>query len=316
MNRAIALVLLACIAAGAAAQGYPARVVRIIVPYPAGTGPDNVGRLVAQQFQEALGQPFIVENRPGALANVGTGEVARAAPDGYTLLFTTNTPHGANPALFKSLPFDPVRDFAPIGRIISTSMIMLVKVDFPAGNLRDFSAYARAKPDGVTAGYGSAGSQVAIAKVRAFGKFKTVDVPYKGVSLAVADVLSGQVDFTFADYAVALGQIKGGRLKGLGVTALTRTPLAPGLAAFAEDVPGFDVALWYGLVAPAGTPREIVDKLYDTMAKALNKPEIKGRLGATGLEVSTIGPEPFAQFIKAEIAKWARDAREAGMQPE
>ncbi len=316
MKRAFALLLVACIATAAAAQGYPAKVVRIVVPYPAGTGPDNIGRLVAQNFQESLGQPFIIENRPGALANVGTAEVARAAPDGYTLLFTTNTPHGANPALFKSLPFDPVKDFAPIGRIISTSMILLVKADLPANNLREFSAYARSRPAGVTAGYGSAGSQVAIAKVRAFGKFKSVDVPYKGVSLAVADVLSGQVDFTFADYAVALGQIKGGKLKGLGVTALHRTPLAPTLAAFAEDVPGFDVSLWYGLVAPAGTPREIVSKLYETMARGLNRPEIKGRLADTGLEVSNIGPEPFAEFIKAEIAKWARDAKEAGMQPE
>ena len=316
MKRAFALLLVACIATAAAAQGYPAKVVRIVVPYPAGTGPDNIGRLVAQNFQESLGQPFIIENRPGALANVGTAEVARAAPDGYTLLFTTNTPHGANPALFKNLPFDPVKDFAPIGRIISTSMILLVKSDLPVNNLREFSAYARSRPAGVTAGYGSAGSQVAIAKVRAFGKFKSVDVPYKGVSLAVADVLSGQVDFTFADYAVALGQIKGGKLKGLGVTALHRTPLAPNLAAFAEDVPGFDVSLWYGLVAPAGTPREIVNKLYETLTRGLNRPEIKARLADTGLEVSNIGPEPFAEFIKAEIAKWARDAKEAGMQPE
>jgi tripartite-type tricarboxylate transporter receptor subunit TctC len=316
MKKIIAFAVLLGFAALAAAQNYPSKVVRIVVPYPAGTGPDNVGRLVAQYFQESLGQPFIIENRPGALANVGTGEVARAAPDGYTLLFTTNTPHGANPALFKSLPFDPVKDFAPIGRVISTSMILLVKSDFPANNLKEFSAYARSKPAGVTAGYGSAGSQVSIAKVRAFGKFKSVDVPYKGVSLAVADVLSGQVDFTFADYAVALGHIKGGKLKGLGVTALHRTPLAPNLPAFAEDVPGFDVSLWYGLAAPAGTPREIVNKLYETMARVLNRPEIKSRLGDTGLEVSNIGPDAFGEFIRAEIAKWGRDAREAGMQPE
>ena len=316
MRRLIALAALLAVASIAAAQNYPSRVVRIVVPYPAGTGPDNVGRLVAQLLHESLGQPFIIENRPGALANVGTAEVARATPDGYTLLFTTNTPHGANAALFKNLGFDPVKDFAAIGRVISTSMILLVKADFPASNLREFAAYARSRPAGVTAGYGSAGSQVSIAKVRAYGKFKSVDVPYKGVSLAVADVLSGQVDFTFADYAVALGQIKGGKLKGLGVTALTRTPLAPNLAAFAEDVPGFDVSLWYGLVAPAGTPREIVNKLYEAMAKGLNKPEIKGRLGSTGLEVSTIGPDAFGEFIKAEIAKWARDAKEAGMEPE
>ena len=313
MKRILAFAALIGFAALAAAQPYPSRVVKIVVPYPAGTGPDNVGRLVAQYFQEALGQPFIIDNRPGALANVGTGEVARAAPDGYTLLFTTNTPHGANPALFKTLPFDPVKDFAPIGRIISTSMILLVKSDFPANNLKEFSAYARSKPGGVTAGYGSAGAQVSIAKVRAFGKFKSVDVPYKGVAPAVVDVLAEQVDFSFADYAVALGHIKGGKLKGLGVTALQRTPLAPNLPAFAEDVPGFDVSLWYGLVAPAGTPREIVDKLYETMARGLNRPETKARLRDTGLEVSTIGPGPFGEFIKAEIAKYSKVVRSANI---
>jgi tripartite-type tricarboxylate transporter receptor subunit TctC len=316
MKKLFVLAALLCIASIAVAQTYPSRVVRIIVPYPAGSGPDNIGRLVALKLQETFGQPFIVENRPGALANVGTAEVARAAPDGYTFLLTTNTPHGANPALFKKLPYDPVKDFAPVGRIISTSMILLVKSDFPASNLKEFAAYARSRPEGLTAGYGSAGSQVSIAKVRAYGKFKTVDVPYKGVTPAVADVVGGQVDFSFADYAVALAQIHGGRLKGLGVTALSRTPLAPSLPAFAEDVPGFDVSLWYGLVAPAGTPREIINRIYDAMAAAMNTAEIKARLGATGLEVSTIGPDAFGEFIKAEIAKWARDAKEAGIEPE
>ncbi len=316
MKKLLVLAALLCIPCIAGAQAYPSHVVRIIVPYPAGSGPDNIGRLVAQKLHEALGQPFIVENRPGALANVGTAEVARAAPDGYTFLLTTNTPHGANPALFKKLPYDAIKDFAPVGRIISTSMILLVKSDFPANNLKEFAAYARGRPEGLTAGYGSAGSQVAIAKVRAYGKFKTVDVPYKGVPLAVGDVAGGQLDFSFADYAVSLAQIKGGKVKGLGVTALARTPLAPGLPAFAEDVPGFDVSLWYGLVAPAGTPREILNKVYDAMAKGMNTAEIKARLGATGLEVSTIGPDAFGEFIKAEIAKWARDAKEAGLEPE
>jgi tripartite-type tricarboxylate transporter receptor subunit TctC len=316
MKKILLFAALLCAACEAAAQAYPSRLIRIVVPYPAGTGPDNIGRIVAQKLHEALGQTVIVENKPGALANVGTAEVARAAPDGYTFLFTTNTPHGANPALFKKLPYDPIKDFAPVGRIISTSMILLVKSDFPANNLREFAAYGRSRPEGLTAGYGSAGAQVSIAKVRAFGKFKTVDVPYKGVSLAVADVAGGQVDFSFADYAVALAQIKGGKLKGLGVTALARTPLAPDLPAFAEDVPGFDVSLWYGLVAPAGTPREILNKVYDAMAKGMNTPEMKTRLGATGLEVSTIGPDAFGEFIKAEIGKWARNAKEAGIEPE
>ena len=308
MKKLLVLAALLCAAAGAVAQTYPSHVVKIIVPYPAGSGPDNIGRLVALKLQEALGQPSIVENRPGALANVGTAEVARAAPDGYTFLLTTNTPHGANPALFKQLPYDPVRDFAPVGRIISTSMILLVKSDFPAANLKEFAAYARGKPEGLTAGYGSAGSQVSIAKVTSYGKFKTVDVPYKGVTLAVADVLSGQIDFSFADYAVALAQINGGRLKGLGVTALTRTPLASNLPAFADDVPGFDVSLWYCLVAPAGTPREILNKIYDAMAAAMNTAEIKARLSATGLEVSTIGLGTFVRACSVEL--WEPVVRE------
>jgi tripartite-type tricarboxylate transporter receptor subunit TctC len=310
-----AIWLLAC-AGAALAQGYPGHTVRLIVPYPAGSGPDQVARVLSQQLHEALGQPFVVENRSGALGTVGATEVSKAAPDGYTILLTTNTTQAANVALFKKLQYDPVKDFSAIGRVIMTSMVLVVKADFPANNIKEFIAYAKTKPGGLNAGYGSAGTQVSIAKLKSGGDFQTVDVPYKGVPLAVNDVLAGQVDFTYADLAVGLAQMKGGKLKGLGVTSAQRTPLAPEIPAIAETLPGFETTLWYGLMAPAGTPREVVDKLYDATAKVMSKADIKARFGAMGLDVSLLAPDPFADYIKREIAKWTREAKEANIQPE
>jgi tripartite-type tricarboxylate transporter receptor subunit TctC len=242
--------------------------------------------------------------------------VARAAPDGYTILLTTNTPHAANVALFKSLPFDPVRDFAPIVRLITTSMVLLVRADFPASSLKDFIAHAKAKPNGLSAGYGSAATIVSIAKLRTAGGFKTLDVPYKGVPLAITDVLAGQVDFTLGDLAVSMPQIHGGKMKGLGVTSPQRSPLAPELPAIAETFPGFETRIWYGLVAPANTPKTVVAKLHDVVSASLAKPDVKARLAGLGLEPAPMPPDEFAAFIKQEIAKWTKEIREAGIQPE
>ncbi len=316
IKKLLAAAALALAAGAALAQAWPAHTVKLVVPYPPGSSPDSVGRIVAQQMQEALGQPVIVSNVSGALANVGTAEVARAAPDGYTILLTTNTPHAANVALFKQLPFDPVKDFAPIVRVITTSMVLLVRSDFPASSLKEFIAYAKTKPEGITAGYGSAATIVSIAKLRAAAGFKTLDVAYKGVPLAITDVLGGQVDFTLGDFAVSMPQIQGGKMKGLGVTSPARTPLAPDLPAIAEMFPGFETRIWYGLVAPAGTPRAIVVKLHDVVAASLAKPEVKARLAGLGLEAAPMQPEEFADFIKKEIAKWTKEVREAGIEPQ
>src|SRR5947207_537577 len=280
----------------ACAQGYPSRTVKLVVPYGPGSSPDSVGRIVAHEMQPALGQPVIVANISGALANVGTAEVARAAPDGYTILLTTNTPHAANVALFKSLPFDPVKDFAPIVRLITTSMVLLVRSDFPASNLQEFIAYAKTKPQGLNAGYGSAATIVSIAKLRSAAGFKTLDVPYKGVPLAINDVLGGDVDFTFGDFAVSMPQIHGGKMKGLGVTSAKRTPLAPELPAIAETFPGFETRIWYGLVAPANTPKAVVTKLHDVVSAGLAKPQVKAKLGGLGLEPAPLPPDEFAAF--------------------
>ena len=314
-NRLLAAVL-SLVAGLACAQSYPNHAVKLVVPYGPGSSPDSVGRIVAQQMQEALRQPVVVANIAGALANVGTAEVARAAPDGYTILVTTNTPHAANVALFKSLPFDPVRDFAPIVRLITTSMVLLVRSDFPASTLPEFIAHAKAKPGGLTAGYGSAATIVSIAKLRSAAGFKTLDVPYKGVPLAITDVLGGQIDFTLGDLAVSMPQINGGKMKGLAVTSPRRTPLAPDLPAIAETFPGFETRIWYGLVAPANTPKAIVAKLHDVVSASLARPEVRDRLAGLGLEPAPMPPDEFAAFIKQEIDKWTREVREAGIQPE
>jgi tripartite-type tricarboxylate transporter receptor subunit TctC len=316
LNKMLSAALLAITAGTAAAQAYPSHVVKLVVPYGPGSSPDQVGRIVAQQMQESLGQTVIVDNRAGALGNVGTAEVARAAPDGYTILLTTNTPHAANVALFKKLPFDPVKDFAPIVRLITTSMVLLVRSDFPANNLAEFIAYAKSKQQGLNAGYGSAATIVSIAKLRSAAGFKTLDVPYKGVPLAIADVLGAQLDFTFGDFAVSMPQVRGGRMKGLGVTSAGRTPLAPEIPAIAEMFPGFETRIWYGLVAPAGTPRAVVTRLHDVVAASLAKPDVKAKLGGLGLEPAPMTPDDFAEFIKREIAKWTREIHDAGIQPE
>jgi tripartite-type tricarboxylate transporter receptor subunit TctC len=307
---------LLCAASLAWAQSYPSHTIKVVVPYGPGSSPDSVGRIVAREMQEALGQPVIVSNVAGALANVGTAEVARAAPDGYTILLTTNTPHAANVALFKSLPFDPVKDFAPIVRLITTSMVLLVRSDFPASTLGEFISYAKTKPGGLTAGYGSAATIVSIAKLRTAAGFKTLDVAYKGVPLAITDVLGGQVDFTLGDFAVAMPQIRGGKMKGLAVTSPQRTPLAPELPAIAETFPGYETRIWYGLVAPAHTPQPVVAKLHDVVSASLAKPDVKAKLGGLGLEPAPLAPAEFGAFIREEIAKWTREIRDAGIEPQ
>ena len=312
-----ALAVLFAFAAGlACAQSYPTKPIKLVVPYGPGSSPDSVGRIIAPEMQSALGQPVVIANIAGALANVGTAEVARAAADGYTILLTTNTPHAANVALFKSLPFDPVKDFAPIVRLITTSMVLLVRSDFPASNLQEFIAHARQKPDGLKAGYGSAATIVSIAKLRTAAGFKTLDIPYKGVPLAITDVLGGQVDFTLGDFAVSMPQIRGGKMKGMGVTSPQRTPLAPELPAIAETFPGYETRIWYGLVAPASTPKAVISRVHDVVSASLAKPEVKARLGGLGLETAPLPPDEFAAFIKQEIAKWTREIHEAGIQPE
>jgi tripartite-type tricarboxylate transporter receptor subunit TctC len=300
----------------AADPAYPARAVKILVGANAGGGTDLIARMLAEKFQEALKQPFVVENKPGAQGAIAAEFVAKSAPDGYTLLVTTNTPQAANVSLFKKLPYDPVKDFAPIARLGTTSFMLMAKPDFPAKNLPVFLAYARSQPGKLSAGYGSAGSQVSLAMLKSMGKLDVVEVPYKGIPQAITDVLGGSLAFTFVDLGNALAQAKGGKLKGIAVTSAKRTPLAPDVPAIAEDLPGYELIAWFALVAPANTPRDIVAKLHDVAVKGIAKAEVKEKFAAIGTDVAPMNPGELGKFIQSEIAKWATLVKQAGMQPE
>ena len=298
------------------AQTYPSRPVKLVVPFPAGSATDQIARVVGHELQSALGQPFVVENKAGAQGGIAAAEVARAAPDGYTLMVTTNTPQAANVSLFKKLSYDPVKDFAPVARLGTISFMLMVRPDFPAKNLKEFLAYARASPGKLSAGYGSSGSQVSQAMLRQMGKIDFVDVPYKGLPQAIIDVLGGTLHFTFADLANGLAQQKGGKLRGLAVTSVKRSALAPDVPAIAEELPGYELIAWFALVAPAGTPPAIVSQLHGRVEAALAKPEVASRFAVLGTDVAPMNPRELAGFIESEIAKWARMVKAAGIEPQ
>ncbi|HVR54417.1 MAG TPA: tripartite tricarboxylate transporter substrate-binding protein [Pseudorhodoferax sp.] len=300
----------------ASAQAFPNKPIRIVVAYGAGSLPDQIARLLGKQLQDSLSQPVVIDNKAGALGNIGATEVARSAPDGYTLLLTTNSIQAANVGLFKKLPYDPVKDFTPVVMAARTSPMLLVREDFPARDIKEFLAVAKTRKGGLNGGYGSSGVQVTMAKLKAAGQFSSVDAPYRSVPLAVNDVIAGDLDYTFADLAISLAQIKGGKLKGLGVSSAQRSSLAPDIAAIAETIPGYSTGFWYGLVAPAGTPKDVVTKISNAVLANLNKPEFKTHFGNFGVEVAPMGPEPFGEFIKAEIVKWTADIKLAGIEPQ
>jgi len=299
----------------AAADDYPQRPVKIIVPFPAGAGPDQVARLLGQHLQEAFGQTVVIENRAGALGSIGAQEVARSAPDGYTLLMGTNTTQASNVAMLKNLAYDPARDFAPIIRTITTAMVLLVKPDFPAKDLAQFMDYARAHPN-MTAGYGSGASQISIGQLQSRGGLSLISASYRGVPQAVTDVMGGAINLAFADFSIALPQLKGGTLRGIGVTSPQRNELIPDLPALAEAMPGFEATIWYGLLAPAGTPEPVINKLYLESEKFLTLPVTREKLASVGVIVSPMRPDEFGAFIRSEIVRWTADTRAAGIEPQ
>jgi tripartite-type tricarboxylate transporter receptor subunit TctC len=313
--RTIAL-LAALLSSAAAAQTYPSHPVKLIVPFPAGSATDQVARLAGAELQAALKQPFVVENKAGAQGVIAAAEVAKAAPDGYTLMLTTNTPHAANPSLFKKLTYDPVKDFTPITRYGTTAFMLMVAPQFPANNLKEFIARVRAQPGKLSAGYGSSGSQVSLAMLKQLGKLDFVEVPYKGIPQAVTDTMGGSLQFTFVDMANALAQAKGGKLRGLAVTSARRSSLAPDLPAIAEELAGYEIIAWFALVGPAKLPEPIVQRLHEVNMKALATPEVKEKFALVGTDVAPLGPAELGKFIQAEVAHWAKLVKLAGIEPE
>ena len=316
MRISVLAALLAVSAGVVSAQPYPSKPIRLVVPFAPGGGSDTVGRVLAQGLSEVLRVSVVVENKPGAAGVVGTESVARASEDGYTLLLTTNTTQAANLALVKNLPYNPVKDFEPIVRVVSAPMVLLVKPEFPALTMKEFIAHAKSRTEGLSGGYGSAASQVSIAKLKTLGGFSAIEVPYKGIPPAVNDLLGGQISFTFADLPLAMPLIRSGKLKGMGVTSLKRLTGEPSLPAIAEEFPGFEVIGWQGLVAPAGTPKDVINKLYETMVIAMTKPEVRARIISMHQDIEVLNPEQFSKFIEREILKWSKDAKEAGIEPQ
>ena len=308
------LLLLLAVSSVSFSQAYPSKPIKLLVPFPAGSATDHLARLTATELQQALGQPVVVENKPGAQGGIAAAEVARAAPDGYTLMMTTNTPQAANVSLFKKLNYDPVKDFSPVARLGTTSFMLMVRPEFPAKNLKEFLSYSKGKNQ--SAGYGSAGSQVSLSMLKSMGKLDVVEVPYKGIPQAVTDTMGGQLAFTFVDLGNALAQAKGGKLRGLAVTSAKRTPLAPDLPAIAEALPGYELIAWFALMAPAKTPAEIVQKVHDVAVKSLAKPEVKEKYAGIGIDPAPMNPAELGRFIDREIAHWAKLVKLAGIQPE
>jgi tripartite-type tricarboxylate transporter receptor subunit TctC len=308
------LLLLCAFSTASFSQGYPNKAIRLIVPFPAGSATDHIARLTGAELQQALGQPVVVENKPGAQGGIAAAEVAKAAPDGYTLMMTTNTPQAAAVSLFKKLNYDPVKDFSPVVRLGTTSFMLMVRPDYPAKNLKEFLSFSRTKNQ--SAGYGSAGSQVSLVMLKTMGKLDVVEVPYKGIPQAITDTLGGQLAFTFVDLGNALAQAKGGKLRGLAVTSRSRTPLAADLPAISEELPGYELIAWFALMAPARTPAEVVQKVHDAAAKSLAKPEVKEKYATIGIDPAPMNPAQLAKFIDSEIAHWARLVKLAGIQPE
>ena len=302
--------------ATSAATDYPNKPMKFIVPFPAGSATDTVGRIIAQAMSEALGQPATVENKAGANGLLGAEVVKTSPADGYTFLVTTSTTQAANVSLYKKLPYDPVKDFAPIGKIGETGFILMVKSDFPASNMKEFVAYAKANPNKLAYGHGSSGSLVSGALLGQLAGLDIVSVPYKGIPPALTDLLGGQIQFAFADVGNAVSQMNGGRLKGLGITTARRAGKAPYVLPINHTVKDYAVSAWFGLMAPAGLPPAVQKKATATLMAVLAKPEVIKKIEAAGLDMDVQNDLQLAATIQTEIKKWAGWVKAAGISPE
>ena len=318
------LQLLAVLVAGVAcaetslAQSYPTRPVRVVVPFAAGSATDIMARIIADELRATFDQSFIVDNKPGASAQIGAELVAKAPPDGYTLFVTTNTSHSANPFLFKKLPYDPIKDFTPIANIMRIAVIIVVNPKLPVNSLPELVAYAKANPGKVSFGYGNSVGQVVGASFAKRTGLDVITVPYKSTPQAITDLLGGQISYSVADMASGQAFVKEGRLKALAVSSAKRSPIMPDVPAMSETagLEGFDLIAWVGVFGPAGMSRDIVDKLNAAVRKALTNPAVKEKIVGFAAEVASSTPDELATFVKAQLGAWGNSIKEAGIQPE
>jgi len=299
------------------AEGYPDRSITIVVPFGAGSGTDAVTRVIAQPLAVALKQTVVIENKPGANGAIAAAYVARATPDGYTLLMSTNSPHSAAPSLNKSIAYDPIKDFAPLSRVGSFTFIVAVHRDVPVTSVAELIAYAKANPGKLSYATGNTSGIVAGETLKHATGIDVLHVPYRSVPTALNDVLAGRVPMILSDLTPGLPHVKAGSLRALAVTRLKRSALLPDVPSLDEaGVTNFDMDSWAALFAPANTPREIVTLLNSTLRRIIDDPDTKARLAAMGFEAFSSTPDELGTFAKAQLVKWTRMIRDAGIEPE
>ncbi len=311
-------VSLAFCTAGALAQSYPTRAIKLVVPSSPGGGTDIVARILGQKLSEQLGQQFVVENRAGAGTVIGNDAVAKSAPDGYTLLMGLST-LAINPSMYAKLPYDALRDFAPISQLVSACNILILHPSVPAKTVVELIALARVKPGSLTFGSAGMGTNPHLSGelFKSLARIDMVHVPFKGSGQSIISQLAGEIAANFPSVPTAMPYVKAGRLRGIGVTTLKRVEVLPDVPSIAEaGLPGYEATQWFGLLAPAGTPRPIIDRLHQESSRALRSADMKERMTAEGLEVVGSTPEEFASYIRSETEKWTQVIKAAGIKPQ
>lgn len=312
------LAALCVISAAARAADFPSRPVRFVVPYTPGAINDFIGRLLSQKLTEAWKQQVIVDNRAGGGTTIGTDIVAKSPPDGHTLLLAA-TAFAINPALFPKLPFDTLRDFAPVTQIGGSAMLLAVNAQLPVKNVRDLVALAKSKSGQLAYGStGSGGSAHLMGEtLKAMAGIDVAHVPYKGLAPALTDVMSGQLSFTFGTPLALEGPLKTGRVRAIAVTGKTRMQTLPDLPTIAEGgYPDYDMTAWWGVVVPVRTPRPLVNRLHDDIVRLLAVQDVRERLAAQGIEVAATTPQQFEAFLRAEIVRWGKAVKQSGAKPD
>lgn len=317
MSRWFVFVALACVASLASAQQFPSRPVRILVGFPVGNSPDLVARAVGDELAKSWGQPVVVENRAGAAAILASEAAAKAAPDGHTIYLSTLGALGLNPHLYKKLPYDPAKDFVGLTIACDSPFALAVNPSVPAANVQEFIRWTKSQPGKTNYGVGASFVQMLGAQLHSRAGADLTPVSYKGVQLAVTDLIAGQIHAAFADLVAMLPHHRAGKIRIIGVSPAKRTAMAPDLPSIAEQgVAGFDFVTWYGFVAPAATPREVVERLNADIVRVLERGDVRQKLQAIGLDVRTSKSEEFTRTIAAEIDRWGPIVRDAGITPQ
>ena len=315
---ALSSMLLVTAVAPASAQDYPTRPIRLLVPYPAGGPVDIMGRITGQKLTEQLGVQTVVDNRAGANGNIAGDIVARATPDGYTLLMGANGVIAVNPGLYRKMPFDPQKDLAPVSLVGTGALLMVVHPSLPARSVADFIALAKAKPGSINFASSGSGSTAHLCSelLKSMAAIDIVHVPYKGAAPALNDVIGGQVQMLITGVSSAIPHVRSGKLRALGVSSPKRVSALPDVPAIGETVPGYEVLTWYGVFVPTGTPAAIIKRLHAAIVAGMASKDTQDRMTALGAEAVTNSPAAFATLVRDEIAKWSKVLRSAGTKPE